>query len=347
MTSTTHTIFAPAKINLGLRITGRYADGYHHLETLFAPVTLYDRLRLNDAAQTSIRYHWDFAQNTSERQKLCHGVMEHPLLWKSIAMAERFATPCSLRIHVHKRIPSPAGLGGASSDAAALIAHLACATHLDEIPETLTHKASALGSDIPYFLQHGLWGEAAYLSGTGRELRRVVLQDFVGFLIHPPFGFSTGRMFRYFAEKPLPVLQKTSPPKQDQPKGDYSHSANPNYALRLTEIPYSDEPFTGIRHLANDFEEAAEAVHPEAAEVLREARERAARYVHSFLPAVWLTGLSGSGATLFAITEKTGEQKQGRRAFVAAAKHLEHQLGHRLLSGGRWRVSAIENHRRW
>lgn len=347
MTSKVREIFVPAKINLGLRITGRYATNYHHLETLFAPVTLYDRLTVASATTGSIRHEWTFAETIKEKQALAKGVVSHPLLRNSIAMAERFVTPCSLRIQVHKRIPSPAGLGGASSDAAALIAHLTHATSSDEIPEALIQEASALGSDIPYFLQHGLWGEAAYLSGTARELKCVSLQDFVGFLIHPPFGFSTGRMFRYFAEKSLPVLQKASPPRQNQPKGDYYHSANPNYALRLTEIPYSDEPFTGIRHLANDFEEAAEAVHPEAAEVLREARERAARYVHSFLPAVWLTGLSGSGATLFAITEKTGEQKQGRRAFVAAAKHLEHQLGHRLLSGGRWRVSAIENHRRW
>jgi len=389
------TLFAPAKINLGLRIIGRYASGYHHLESLFVPVALYDRLELKPAAAWAIRHRWQFANDCLRIRGLARGVLANPLLWKSIAVItasynqvgpdsygnpeptclnsgaasssdigygipelKRRSQAIAMEFHsygsptapsdtnqtpamdfhnrsygnpqphvltVHKRIPSPSGLGGASADAAALLAHLLRLTAPKQASPQLLQAASKLGADIPYFLQHGLWGEPAYLSGVGAQLKPVELPQLAGIVAVPPFGFSTAAMFGYFRALDLPILNEENPPEALQSKS----------ALRLNEIRYSDERFPGVRVAQNDFEQAAAAVFPKEAQLLSAAQAKVAQAVRQFFPGTWLAGLTGSGPALYAVTE----------GLVSSAdlKRLSAVLLHRL--GAFWQVYPIRSHR--
>jgi 4-diphosphocytidyl-2-C-methyl-D-erythritol kinase len=328
-------LFAPAKLNLGLRVTGRYANGYHHLESLFVPVTLYDRLQLRLAPAAAIEYRWDFVASATERRQLALGTAKNPLLWKAIAMefrsckpstaAHSYGNPEPLNVIVHKRIPSPSGLGGASADAAALIAYRIGLSAPGEASQQLLAAASRLGADIPYFLQYGLWGEAAQLNGVGAQLQTVALPDLAGIVAVPPFGFSTAAMFGYFRAQELPTITEDAPLETIQSKS----------ALRLNEIRHSDEPVPGVRIAQNDFEQAAAEVFPNEAQVLAAARTKLAQTVRQVLPRAWLAGMTGSGPALYAVTEG--------QVSSADLTRLSAVLRHRL--GALWRVYPVRSHR--
>ncbi|MFO1480987.1 MAG: hypothetical protein U1F40_12370 [Turneriella sp.] len=324
-------LFAPAKLNLGLRITGRYANGYHHLESLFMPVTLYDRITLLPGAHDAVRHNWRFATYAAQVRQLALGAAKNPLLAKAINFARAKPTAKSgelnpLRVAVEKRIPSPSGLGGASADAAALVAHLLGLSGPREASAQLLHEVSQLGADIPFFLQHGLWGEAAYLSGVGAQLNPVELPQLAGIVAVPPFGFSTAAMFGYFRARDLPTMTENNPPEAIQGKS----------ALRLNEIRYSDERFPGVRVAQNDFEQAAAAVFPKEAQLLSAAQAKVAQAVRQIFPGTWLAGLTGSGPALYAVTEGPVSS--------ADLKRLSAVLTHRL--GALWQVYPIRSHRR-
>ncbi len=359
-------LFAPAKLNLGLKITGRYANGYHHLESLFVPVTLYDRITLMPAVADEVRYAWRFIRETQQLRQLALGTTRHPLirnsiatardilrtfvyesqLWKSRATAghsaetptdrlllrNSIATPTaalnsfsSLRITITKQIPSPSGLGGASADAAAIFACLFGISSSRQAAPELLLEASRLGADIPYFLQHGLWGEAAHLSGVGAQLKPVELPQLAGIVAVPSFGFSTAAMFAYFRLRDLPTVTENNPPETIQGKS----------ALRLSEIRHSDERFPGVRVAQNDFEQAAAAVFPKEAQLLSAAQAKIAQAVRQFFPGTWLAGLTGSGPALYAVTECSVSS--------ADLKRLSSVLRHRL--GALWQVYPIRSHR--
>lgn len=296
-------IFAPAKINLGLNITGRYANGYHRLETVFVPVPLGDRLQLLPASTDAIRHSWQRTTPVLQRRDLEQGTAKNPLLLKTLnAAREYFRKNFAIEIpqlhaHVEKHIPSPGGLGGASSDAAALIAALwtrFAATR--EIPPEFIAATEKLGADIPFFLLHGLEGRAARLTGIGHELAAVEIPRLCGWLCIPDFGFPTGQMFAEVRSWDLPLAEPVASQK--------APGAESNLALRLNEIPYSDEPVRGVRVLRNDFDTAAAAVFPAESRMLFRAKLVIAQAATQFFPGEWAIGMTGSGAGLFAVTEQ-------------------------------------------
>ncbi|HRP69377.1 MAG TPA: hypothetical protein PLY93_07590 [Turneriella sp.] len=345
-------VFAPAKINLGLRITGRYASGYHRLEGAFLSVSLFDRVEIRKAAQMSVRYVWPTTLPVGARRSALLGIQKAPLLWKSIAMVRDYIVNNAegitisnnlinegivippIEIIVNKGVPSPSGLGGASSDAAVLIATLwKIATGNAPLPSALIDASENLGADIPFFLRYGLYGKAAYLDGVGHELTEVIVcghfdklsdrekmlsvresvytQNSVvepvempesmsrrlsGFLCVPSFGFPTAQMFATVRTWPLPLVQPS-------PHAVDSYPSNSKRALRLNEIPYSDEPLTGIRLLQNDFEKAAAVVFPQAHAALQRAQRFMAYTVRQRCGGLWWGGMSGSGAGLYMVTD--------------------------------------------
>jgi 4-diphosphocytidyl-2-C-methyl-D-erythritol kinase len=236
-----------------------------------------------------------------------------------------YGNPQPYSLTIHKHIPSPSGFGGASADAAALIAHLLHLSGPSQASSELLAMTSQLGADIPYFLQHGLWGEPAYLNGVGAQLQPVELPQLAGIVAVPTFGFSTAAMFGYFRSLDLPTVSEENPPEALQSKS----------ALRLSEIRYSVERFPGVRVVQNDFELAAAAVFPKEAQILTAAQEKMARAVRQFLPGTWLAGLTGSGPALYAVTEC--------RVSSADLKKLSQVLRRRL--GAIWQVYPIKSHR--
>jgi 4-diphosphocytidyl-2-C-methyl-D-erythritol kinase len=151
-------IEAHAKINLNLKVLGRRPDGYHELVSVLQSVSLSDTLTLTTRRE-GIALQVEGADVPSDRSNL---------VWKA---AELLLARCSVRvgaqIHLRKRVPAGAGLGGGSSDAAAALVGLNRLWGLDLGPETLRSLAPELGADVAYFLVGG----TALITGRGEEVR--------------------------------------------------------------------------------------------------------------------------------------------------------------------------------
>ncbi|MCK5200428.1 MAG: 4-(cytidine 5'-diphospho)-2-C-methyl-D-erythritol kinase, partial [Spirochaetales bacterium] len=148
-------ILAPAKINLHLQITSKREDGYHNLISLFQMVSLYDELYIETIKSNEIRVVGDFD---------CY--LEDNLIYKAANSLEK---NCNIKsgvfINCKKNIPSGAGLGGGSSDAAATLIGIRSLLKLDISDEELKARALKIGSDVPFFL-----GEATAVAGGRGEV---------------------------------------------------------------------------------------------------------------------------------------------------------------------------------
>jgi 4-diphosphocytidyl-2-C-methyl-D-erythritol kinase len=172
-------ILAPAKINLSLRILGKRADGFHELETLMAPLTLADELTV-DKAGAGIEF-------TCSDTTLPAGD-DNLVVRAARAFLDAAQLNAGLKIHLEKRIPHGAGLGGGSSDAASML------LALDELFETklgtprLAEIAAGIGSDVPFFIHRS----AAMCRGRGEIVEPCTLpQKFPLLLVKPPFAVPT------------------------------------------------------------------------------------------------------------------------------------------------------------
>lgn len=136
---------APAKINLFLRVTGRRHDGYHELDSVFVPISIYDRLdiELRPARIAAVRLCCDSNTIPADERNL------------AFRGAREFLTEFSIRaevlINLHKEIPAGAGLGGGSSDAGAVLRMMAKLCGIPQSASLLT-VAMRLGADVPFFL---------------------------------------------------------------------------------------------------------------------------------------------------------------------------------------------------
>lgn len=176
-------IFPKAKINLGLRITGKRPDGFHDIETVFYPVNLCDALELvlnNESGEK------DILTVTGIDIKTDSG---NNLVIKALGkLRERYRLP-PLKIHLHKSIPAGAGLGGGSSDAASALKVMNRLFELALSERELKSLALEIGSDCPFFID----SEPSFASGRGENLRSVdaILEGLYIVLINPGIHVST------------------------------------------------------------------------------------------------------------------------------------------------------------
>jgi len=148
---------AYAKINLGLQIIRKREDGYHDIETVLHPVNLFDTIEL-EACGREIVIESSDPNLPLDKSNLC---------WKAADALRRDANVASgLKIHIDKRIPVGAGLGGGSSDAGLILRELPKVWNLRITQERLREIAVSLGSDVPYFLRSG----TAFARGRGDVL---------------------------------------------------------------------------------------------------------------------------------------------------------------------------------
>lgn len=161
--SRTITSTAPAKINVGLEILGRREDGYHEIRTVMAMIDLVDTLTISAGGPGESRIEGVPGVRNDDN-----------LISRAIAaFSEKTGLSRGYRVVVQKRIPSPGGLGGASSDAAATLIAL---NELNESPftvEELSRIGATLGADVPFFLG----SSAAIASGTGTTLATLPPMD--------------------------------------------------------------------------------------------------------------------------------------------------------------------------
>ncbi len=245
--------FPNANINLGLHITSKRADGYHNFDRCFYPIPLYDVLEIIEANETTL--------NTSGLD--IDGSHSDNLIWKAYNLLKQDYDLSALEIHLLKKIPMGAGMGGGSADGAFMLKLLNEYFKLGLNTKELEKYALQLGSDCPFFVEN----TAKHVTGRGEIMEPIDL-DLKGYwlaLIYPGIHIST--------------------------KEAYSGIVPDNTRASVKEI-IEKEPIENWNSLlANDFENTAFKNHPELASYKNELYELGAIYA----------AMTGSGSTMFGI----------------------------------------------
>jgi 4-diphosphocytidyl-2-C-methyl-D-erythritol kinase len=184
-------IVSPAKINLHLSIEGgKRPDGFHPIESILVPVSCYD--------------HIDFRLSLCSPFSVTIGGMDEVPLEQNLMFRaanlfrEESGIPFSLQIDIEKHIPSGAGLGGGSSNAAAVLNALNEAMDFPISRDMLLSMAARLGSDIPFFMA----GQPAFAAGHGEILFPFALKsNFFLVLVKPDFASNTAEAYRLLDEE--------------------------------------------------------------------------------------------------------------------------------------------------
>jgi 4-diphosphocytidyl-2-C-methyl-D-erythritol kinase len=173
---------APAKLNLFLHITGRRADGYHKLQTVFQFLDFGDSLFFTPRGDGVIRRVSGPPDVAAEQDLVVRA-----------AQALKSASGCELGadIGVEKRIPMGGGLGGGSSDAATTLVALNQLWNLGFTQDELARIGLKLGADVPVFVR----GAAAWAEGVGEHLRPLILPEPVYLVLTPAVQVSTAEIF--------------------------------------------------------------------------------------------------------------------------------------------------------
>lgn len=199
------TVHAPAKLNLMLEVVARRNDGYHEIETVMAAIDVCDRLTLSTRDDERIEFstRWLIPD-----QRLAQQLGDVPagasnLVVRAIErLRERAGVRLGANVHLAKRIASAAGLGGASSDAAAALLAANRLWQLDWSRRQLADLAAELGSDVPFFLG----APVAICRGRGEliePLESLPALDVV--VVRPPEGLSTPQVFKHCRPPKSPV----------------------------------------------------------------------------------------------------------------------------------------------
>ena len=185
----TCTIEAPCKINLHLTIGDKRADGFHSLESLFAPLAFGDTIRFertDKEGECHLSMNWEGPGEAI--------LPEKNLVSRAVSLfRERTGYKKGLCICLEKRIPAGAGLGGGSSDAASTLLALNSLAGRPLSAEELSKTAALLGSDVPFFLAGGV----AFVSGRGEIVEPVKFTPKLWVvLVKPPFSSDTAYAYR-------------------------------------------------------------------------------------------------------------------------------------------------------
>ena len=185
-------VAAPAKLNLFLHITGRRPDGYHLLQSVFMLIdwcdTLHFELR-HDGQITREDLTDDALVETLNRAAL---PADDLTVRAAKALQEACGTTLGVHIGLKKRIPSQAGMGGGSSDAASCLLALQRLWGVSLAPGALQQLALSLGADVPFFLAGG----HAWVEGIGEKITPISLPRANFLVVKPPLGVATSDIFR-------------------------------------------------------------------------------------------------------------------------------------------------------
>ncbi|QDU95539.1 4-(cytidine 5'-diphospho)-2-C-methyl-D-erythritol kinase [Lignipirellula cremea] len=191
----------PAKINLFLEVLSRRPDGFHEIETLMSAVSLFDRFDFTPQDSGRLDFSCQWATGV-QGERWPDGLSRQPELpstENNLAflalqkLQEHTEVPLHGTVRLVKRIPAAAGLGGASSDAAAALLGANVAWKLGKSLDQLSLLSSELGSDIPFFFQR----YAAVCQGRGERIARQVMAPRLHLVIvRPPEGLSTPAVYR-------------------------------------------------------------------------------------------------------------------------------------------------------
>src|SRR3990167_3213388 len=195
------TLKAPAKLNIGLEVGNLRPDGYHDISTIMAPLSLHDtiKIQLSSTPGISVNCQWGNGESPEEFQMkgTLNGELpqnEENLCFKAAQLfLEKIGSSAFIAIQITKRIPICSGLGGGSSDAAAVLKGLRFLLSPSMPEEDLFPLALQLGSDVPFFLNP----KPVFAFGRGEQVKQISLQDPIYvLLINPGFSVSTAEAYR-------------------------------------------------------------------------------------------------------------------------------------------------------
>jgi len=192
-----------AKINLDLRVLGTRPDGYHDLKTVFQSLALFDNVTVT-ARRGPLAVTCDEPDIPTDQRNL---------VWKAASLLHRVATgkqsaPAGIAIDLRKRVPSEAGLGGGSSNAAMTLLALNKLWKLDLDLASLTRIGARLGADVPYFLVGG----TALGLGRGDDIYPLADMPPVHVVIlRPGFGVATNDAYTWFDEELRRAAKEPAP----------------------------------------------------------------------------------------------------------------------------------------
>ncbi len=262
---------AYAKINLSLEVGERRKDGFHSLSSIFVGISLHDTLfvSFHRFGKKRVRVF----MNGKEADE-SNSMVKAALLYRN-----RFYPDLSVTVRCRKRIPAGGGLGGGSSDAAAVLAVLN-RKYGKASQSVLAETAAEIGSDVPFFLS----GKAAYVSGRGESVRPIpTRKKLYGVLILPDYFSSTAAAYR--------MLDESGSAKKV--------FRNPEREVEAFYGPLSGWPYD------NDFLPVLEKHSP----LMRSVSSAIAK----LNPPFW--NLSGSGSSLYALFESRKERQRFFRRF--------------------------------
>jgi len=274
-------VWAPAKVNLFLEVLGPRPDGYHEIATLLTSADLYDTLTLDLDPSGGLSL-------ISDRSDLSVGP-DNLILWAANLLKTRSGCSKGAAIHLTKRIPWAAGLGGGSSDAAAALAGLNDLWELGLSKPELAALGAELGSDVPFFF----YTPAAWCTGRGEVVTAITLGrplDFV--LVCPEEGLSTTEVYRELRQSAVSSRQSALVPSAE-----------------LIEALAAGDVERIARGMFNRLEEAASKLCPTAAQWLRRLRQTEAAGCL----------LSGSGSCVFALCRDGSEALRVAEAIRSTA----------------------------
>ena len=270
---------ARAKINLGLKILHRRPDGFHEIKSIMQTVDLADRLSFYPAAANGLSV--DDAQLSAGPANLVYRAMQ--------LFARRCPRPLPpLHIHLEKRVPYGAGLGGGSADAAAALRGLNTLADSPFDAAQLRQMAAQLGSDIPFLIEGG----TALASGRGQVLQPLRWQGSVYYvLLCPPVEVSTAWAYQELGRS-QEALTGSSPFLK------FTGSLYAGGGLVLAEALFSI--------LENDFEALVKRVKPIVAEQLSLLAAAGAK----------ACSMSGTGSTVYGIFDDRNTAYRAHEGFL-------------------------------
>ena len=212
------TVRAPAKLNLFLEVLGKRDDGFHEIETLMCPISLHDEVSVTPTETNDLRltieladaYELKNAANRKSVEETTDPAWQIPagpnnLVLRAVELLRKeLGVSDGLHIHLRKKIPAAAGMGGGSSDAASVV--VACLALWNRWDRQLaTSVCSELGSDIPFFLGNEDHIGLAIGRGRGEQMTMLDATPELNFIVtHPPSGCSTKKIYENFQKLAKP-----------------------------------------------------------------------------------------------------------------------------------------------
>ena len=275
------------KLNIGLRVVGKRADGYHNIETLFYPVhALHDELEIEPSDVFSFVQEGISVDCPPEKNLIVRCYQQ---------MRARYPQIGNVKIRFRKHIPFGAGLGGGSSDAAHTALALNELYRLGLSQSALAQEVSSLGADCPFFI----YNTPCYAEGIGEQITptNFSLHGMRLVLYKPDFGVSTREAYTGITLHPEHSGEESSAAsdvyKRQSTREAYTGiTLHPEHSGEMLQALLSGKSIKDIRDvLVNDFEQTIFPLYPEIARLKKQLLAAGAVYA----------SMSGSGSTVFGL----------------------------------------------